>query len=215
MDQPDYLTLAAPASDEVTIQKSRFIGHASPCSSEEEALAFLRSIRDQYRAARHVCFGYMVGINEGIMCYSDDGEPGGTAGLPIMNVLRGAHLVNCVCGVVRYFGGILLGTGGLVRAYTEGCKIAVSAAGIIRMERTCRLLCDVPYPAWDSLQHAARQLPDSISDIRFEIAVDFTLLVRSRDLDDVVEELQRATNRRLTWIPDGEEYAPWPASQVL
>ncbi len=211
MDRKEaFLTLGRQASDEITIEKSRFIGHAAPCATEEEALAFLRQIREQYRDARHVCYGYIVGTNEGIMRYSDDGEPGGTAGLPIMNVLRGAHLVNCVCGVVRYFGGILLGTGGLVRAYTEGCRLAVQASGVIRMEWTCRLLCEVPYSCWDSVQHAAQDLPVLLADAQFETAVGFSLLVRQTDQDRVMDELQRVTGRRLTWIPDGEEYASWP-----
>ena len=208
-----YLTLSRMASDEIVIQKSRFIGYAAPCETEEEALAFLQSIRDRHRDSRHACYAYIIGQNEGVMRYSDDGEPGGTAGLPIMGVLRGRHLVNCAVVVVRYFGGILLGTGGLVRAYSEACWIAVQAAGVMRMDWTCRELCEVPYSCWDSLQHTVRSLPVQLEDIQFETAVAFTLLVREADRDRILDALQRVTNRQLTCLPDGESYAFWPVSE--
>ena len=128
-----YITVRSEASDEIVIQKSRFIGYAAPCETEDEALAFLRKIRDRHRDARHCCYAYVIGINAGIMRYSDDGEPGGTAGMPMMDILKSEKAVNCCVVVVRYFGGILLGTGGLVRAYTQGCKTALQAAGLVRM----------------------------------------------------------------------------------
>ena len=209
-----FLTLAQSASDETVIQKSRFIGYASPCASEEDALSFLQSIRDRHRDARHACYAYVIGQNEGIMRYSDDGEPGGTAGLPIMNVLRGRHLVNCAVVVVRYFGGILLGTGGLVRAYSEACRIAVQAAGIVRMEWTCFHLCEVPYSSWDTLQHAVKSLPVQLRDISFETAVTFTLLVRQTDESRVLSELQRVTARQLTAIPEEENFFLWPVPDI-
>ena len=208
-----FLTLGQSASDEITVQKSRFIGYASPVSSEEEALAFLQSIRDRHRDARHACYAYIVGPNEGILRYSDDGEPSGTAGLPIMNVLRGRHLVNCAVVVVRYFGGILLGTGGLVRAYSEACRVGLRAAGLVRMEWTAFHLCEVPYSYWDSLQHAVRALPVQLRDVRFETAVTFTLLVRATDEAFVLSELDRVTNRQLTTLPEEASYFLWPVPE--
>ena len=111
-----YITVREEASDEVVITKSRFIGYAAPCETEEDALAFLRRIREMHRDARHHCYAYVIGKNKGIMRYSDDGEPAGTAGLPMMDVLKSRDVVDCAVVVVRYFGGVLLGTGGLVRA---------------------------------------------------------------------------------------------------
>ena len=149
-----YLTIHHSSRDEVIIQKSRFIGCAAPCETEEDALEFIRSVHDQYRDARHWCYAYVIGQNRGIMRYSDDGEPSGTAGMPMMDVIKNSGVVNCCVVVVRYFGGVLLGTGGLVRAYTQGCKLALQASGIIRMELTDVRECRVSYAAWNMIQHA-------------------------------------------------------------
>ena len=155
----DYKTLRQAASDEFIVQKSRFIGYAAPCESEEAALAFLRSIRERHKDASHNCYAYIIGENAGIMRYNDDGEPGGTAGMPIIEVMKQRGVVNCCVVVTRYFGGVLLGAGGLVRAYSHGCAIALSAAQVVRMELSRRLLLDVPYPLWDRVNHALKSLP--------------------------------------------------------
>ena len=120
-----YITVAGRSAEELVINKSRFIGYAAPCDSEEQALSFLREIRDQHRSATHHCYAYIIGENASVMRYSDNGEPAGTAGMPIMDVLRTRSIVNCCIVVVRYFGGVLLGTGGLVRAYTRSAQAAV------------------------------------------------------------------------------------------
>ena len=176
------MTLAASGSDEIIIQKSRFLGYASPCASEEEALAFLREIREEHRNATHHCYAYLIGENAGITRYSDNGEPAGTAGLPILDVLKSRNLVNCCCVVVRYFGGTLLGTGGLVRAYTQSAQNAVFKAGPALMEWTQNLLCEVPYGAWDKVRYAAEKMPVRIQDVGYGAAVSFHLLVREHDL---------------------------------
>ena len=204
-----YITVRSSGSAEFIISRSRFIGYAAPCSSEEEALSFLQSVRDLHRDATHHCYAYIIGANSGIMRYSDDGEPGGTAGLPIMDVMRSADVVNCCVVVVRYFGGTLLGTGGLVRSYTQGCKIALDAAHLVRMELTSHNLCEVPYSCWDLVLHAARDLPVRISNPEFSVAVSFTLAVRSSDRDRVIEILHNITSRRIEIIPDSETYEPW------
>ena len=139
-----YKTTRQRAQDEFIVNKSRFIGYACPCETEEEALAFLKEIREKHRDATHNCYAYAIGANAGIMRYSDDGEPGGTAGLPMMEVLKSRGVVNCCVVVTRYFGGVLLGAGGLVRAYTKGCAIALNAAQVSVMEKTARVLFDVP-----------------------------------------------------------------------
>ena len=209
MSDSSYRTLSGPGRDEITIQKSRFIGQAWPCATEDEALAHLRDVQEATRDARHHCYAYIIGKNEGILRYSDDGEPGGTAGMPILSLLRAEKLVNCCCVVTRYFGGILLGTGGLVRAYTEGCRVAVRAAGIVRMELTCQDLCEVPYPCWDSVRYALDRLPARCQDLSYGSAVSFTLLTRSRDRGAVLRELEQVTARQLVSLEDGEKYAAW------
>lgn len=204
-----YKTLRQAASDEVIINKSRFIGYASPCETEEEALAFLQSIRVKHKDATHNCYAYVVGRNAGVMRYSDDGEPGGTAGLPMMEVLKAQGVVNCCVVVTRYFGGVLLGAGGLVRAYTQGTVIALKAAQVVVMEPSCQYLCEVPYPLWDKVQHLMRTLPLQLVSSEFTTAVTFSILVRERDADMVLSELTRITDGRLESLPEGESYKAW------
>ena len=126
-----YKTLLRRDQDEFIINKSRFIGYGCPCETEEEALAFLKQIREKHADATHNCYAYIIGANMGIMRYSDDGEPGGTAGLPIIEVMKARGVTNCCVVVTRYFGGILLGAGGLVRAYSQGSATAIKACGEI------------------------------------------------------------------------------------
>ncbi len=204
-----YLTVSGPGRDEVIIQKSRFIGQAWPCATEEEALAHLKETREAFRDARHHCYAYIIGRNEGIIRYSDDGEPGGTAGMPMISLIRSEKLVNCCCVVTRYFGGILLGTGGLVRAYTQGCRIALEAAGIVRMELTCRDLCEIPYGCWDTVQYTMERLPARVRDISYGAQVYFTLLTRKNYRNSVLQTLTQVTNRQLIFLEDEEQYEAW------
>ena len=204
-----YITVQREAMDEFTVQKSRFLGYACPCETEEAALAFLSRIKAVHRGARHHCYAYIIGHNMGIMRYSDDGEPGGTAGMPMMDILRGQHVVNCCVVAVRYFGGILLGTGGLVRAYSQSARIALAAAGTVRMEWTMRDLCDLPYSCWDSVRHAMEKLPASFENVSFGATVSFDLLTREADRDLALDALQKASGRQRESIPSGEGYYSW------
>lgn len=204
-----YKTLLKTGSQEIIINKSRFIGHGCPCETEEEALAFLNQIRERYRDASHNCYAYIIGLNSGIMRYSDDGEPGGTAGLPMMDVLRGTGVVNCCVVVTRYFGGVLLGTGGLVRAYTQGCKLALEAAEVVSMERTCHDLCEVPYSEWDKVTYALASLPAKAENVEFSTGISFTLMTRVKDRESVLESLMRASGRKLVSIEDKDSFEAW------
>lgn len=206
-----YLTLRRAASDEFIVNKSRFIGYASPAETEEEALAFLQSVRQKHKDASHNCYAYVIGRNAGVMRYSDDGEPGGTAGLPMMEVLKARGVVNCCCVVTRYFGGVLLGAGGLVRAYTQGAAIALNAAQVVVMEPTQRYLCEVAYPLWDRLRHALNALPAQLASSEFTTAVTFSLLVRTRDADALLAELTRLTDGRVEALLEEESYQAWDA----
>ncbi len=206
----DYKTLAHAAHDEFIVNKSRFIGYAAPCETEDEALAFLRQIREKHKDATHNCYAYVIGANAGIMRYSDDGEPGGTAGLPMMEVLKARGVVNCCVVVTRYFGGVLLGAGGLVRAYAKGCAVALKAAQVVRMEISQKILLDVPYPLWDRLNHALKSLPVIVEDTSFGASVEATLLVRYRDLDGTLQKIGALTDARAEALPLEETYYPWP-----
>ena len=204
-----YKTLRQSSSDEFIINKSRFIGYAAPCETEEEALAFLNQIRTKHKDATHNCYAYVIGKNAGVMRYSDDGEPGGTAGLPMMEVLKAQGVVNCCVVVTRYFGGVLLGAGGLVRAYTQGTVVALKAAQVVVMEPSQQYLCEVAYPLWDKVQHAMRTLPLQVLSSEFTTAVAFTLLVREKDAQEVLETLTRVTDARFDYLLEDESFAAW------
>ena len=206
-----YKTLRQSASDEFIINKSRFIGYGSPAQTEEEALAFLKGIREKHKDATHNCYAYVIGRNAGIMRYSDDGEPGGTAGLPIMEVLKAQGVVNCCVVVTRYFGGILLGAGGLVRAYTQGCVAALKASGVVVMEPSQQYLCEVGYPLWDKVQYALKSLPVQLLGSEFTTAVTFTLLVREKDAQQVLDALIRVTDGKVETLLEEESFAGWEA----
>ena len=204
-----YITVAGRSSEELIINKSRFIGYAAPCETEDQALSFLREIREAHRSATHHCYAYIIGENANVMRYSDNGEPAGTAGMPIMDVMRTRSIVNCCIVVVRYFGGVLLGTGGLVRAYTQSSQAAVEAAGISRMELTSVEYCELPYSAWDRVRYASEQLPVRIEDISYGSAISFHLLVRNSDCETVMNHLMDASGRKLETLHEKEAFIPW------
>ena len=209
MSMESYRTLSGPGFEEIVIQKSRFIGQAWPCISEEKALDRLREVKEKTRDARHHCYAYIIGKNEGIIRYSDDGEPGGTAGMPILSMMRSEKLVDCCCVVTRYFGGVLLGTGGLVRAYTQSCQLALNSAGIVRMEKTSIDMCEVPYSCWDSVQYQISRLPAKIQDLTFGANVSFILLTRMPDREKILRDLDKITGRKIETLEIGEKYTAW------
>lgn len=141
-------TADAPAHDAFVEKKSEFIGDACHIDSLDEALAFVESIREQHSKSRHVAYAAVCGGSDGRMTerMSDDGEPSGTAGKPILDVLRQGGLTDCVVAVTRYFGGILLGSGGLIRAYSTGASIAVKAARLARIVPCQRYTVRLEYP---------------------------------------------------------------------
>ena len=208
-----YRTLGQCASAEFIEKKSRFIGNACPVETEEEALAFLERIRREHRDATHNCYAYTVGQNMGIMRYSDDGEPGGTAGLPMMDVLKKRDVRNCCVVVTRYFGGVLLGAGGLVRAYTRGTAIALDAARVVVMEPSRHLLCEVAYPLWDRVQHWLKDQPVQLLSTEFTTAVTFTLAVRERDEESVETGLVRLTESRVEILPEDVMWQAWDVNE--
>ncbi len=209
----EYKTLREAATDEYIIHKSRFLCHAAPVQTEEAALAFLNEKRRQYRDANHNCYAYVIGQNAGIMRYSDDGEPGGTAGMPMMEALKARGVVDCCVVVTRYFGGILLGAGGLVRAYSHSCALAVKKAGVVVMLPSERWLIDVPYPMWDKVSHTLAALPVQTEQTEFLTSVQATLLIRQRDAQDIMNKLTQETNARMDSLLLDELYAAWNENQ--
>ena len=208
-----YKTLLRRGSQETVVQKSRFLGHAAPAASQEEALAFLEAIRTQYRDASHHCYAYIIGQNAGVMRYSDDGEPGGTAGMPIIEVMKARRVVDAVVVVTRYFGGVLLGAGGLTRAYSHACAGALNAAGVCEMHPSQRWLFDVEYPLWDKVRHALKTLPALLESTDFAATVTFGLLVKEADSPAAQSQLTAVTDGRLTSLMTEELFCPWEEEQ--
>lgn len=137
-----YQTVRKLASDELTEKRSRFIGYCKPVRTQDEATAFINEIKTKHWDARHNVYAYVL-RDSSIERYSDDGEPQGTAGMPVLDVIRKRGVTDCVVVVTRYFGGVLLGAGGLVRAYSAAAKLGIDAAGVCEMElcAVCRLQC--------------------------------------------------------------------------
>lgn len=209
MNQQAYKTVRAYGFDEFIINKSRFIGHAKPVASQEEALAFLQELRQRYKDASHNCFAYVIGQNAGIQRYSDDGEPSGTAGLPIIEVVKAQGVVDVCVVVTRYFGGILLGAAGLVRAYTQGAAVALKAAGVVTMHRTHRYLFDVDYPLLGRLEHWLEGQPARVEQKDFGACVTFELSVREADAPAFLEGLRRVSLGRIEPLLAEESYQGW------
>ena len=195
------------AESEFVEKRSRFIGHIWPVDSEDQAQELIRRVKKQHYDARHNCWCYLLGGT--VVRYSDDGEPQGTAGQPMLAVLQRENVTNAVCVVTRYFGGILLGAGGLVRAYSHTCALALDAARVCQMHPTERWLFEVAYPLWDRVQHALKSLPARLVGTDFAAAVSFELDMKAADTERVLAELTRVTDGRVESLKEEERFAPW------
>ena len=203
----EYLVPTGFGEDEFIEKKSRFIGRVWLVETEEEALARIAEMKMQHYDATHNCWAYI--IRDGAVRFSDDGEPGGTAGMPIIEVMKARGVVDCAVVVTRYFGGVLLGAGGLVRAYSHGCAIALNAAQVCEMHPTEKWMFEVAYPLWDKVQHTLKGLPVRMESTEFTTAVAFELSVKSADSEQVRAELVRVTDGRIDEMLEEESYSPW------
>ena len=205
-----YKTLIRAAEDEFIVNKSRFIGHGRPCATEDEALAFLADMRARYRDASHNCYAYIIGPNMGVMRYSDDGEPGGTAGMPIIEVMKARGVTNAAVVVTRYFGGVLLGAGGLVRAYSQGAAAAINAAGVGVMHPTARYLMEIPYPMLNRMDRFLKDEPVRVEEKGFTDVITYTLVVRCADEAGFLARLTDLSEGSVEPLRFEELYLAWP-----
>ena len=183
-----YKTIKGFAEAEITEKKSRFIAYLSPVTTEEEALSFLENIRTQHCMARHHVFAYV--LREGARVrYSDDGEPSKTAGLPTLDAIRHAELTDVVAVVVRYFGGTLLGTGGLIRAYTQAMQAAIQAAEVVTVSLCVDVSLRIPYSDYDRLAHALGKQEVRIIGTDFGEVVTMQLRVKADKQSELVRQL--------------------------
>lgn len=203
----EYLALIEGGQDEIVEKKSRFIGYTAPVASEEEAAVFIETIRKRHYDARHNCFAYSIGTgSQPLLRFSDDGEPQGTAGKPILEVIQGSGIRNICIVVTRYFGGTLLGTGGLVRAYTDAAKAGI-AAGITRLKRQlieCEL--DMEYTDLGKIQYLIGNTDAEITDTIYTDKVLLKVRVYAPVFEKFGNEITESTGARVSVKKIGEVF---------
>ncbi|WP_343209882.1 YigZ family protein [Anaerolentibacter hominis] len=182
---------------EITEKKSRFIGNVFPVKSEEEALACLEQIRKKHYTANHHCFAYIIGERQELVRCSDDGEPSGTAGRPILSVLQGENLYNVLVVVTRYFGGTLLGTGGLVRAYTKGAAEGLAASRIVERLPGAETELTMDYTDLGKVQYIAGQMELPVLDTVYEEQVKMRILLPVPLAETFAKKVTEGTNARV------------------
>lgn len=202
----EYLVPTGEGVDELIEKRSRFIGHIWRTDTEEEALAAIRSTRERLWDARHHVYAYI--IRGGAMRYSDDGEPQGTGGMPVLEVLRRQALNNVCCVVTRYFGGILLGTGGLVRAYSKAASLAVAQAGISIMRLWQELAIPCPYALLERIKLEVPAYEGEIISIDYGAQVDILVRIPLGRADAFCARLIDLSNGKLHPSPGAQAYLP-------
>lgn len=189
-----YKTVKQYGEGEIEEKKSRFLGKIIPVETEEEALAFIEKTKKQYWDARHNCYAYIIGEHcECVRC-SDDGEPSGTAGKPMLEVLQNQELRNVAAVVTRYFGGTLLGTGGLVRAYTQATQEALKEARIATMTPVAIMTIQTDYNAIGKIKYVLAQEDITIQNEEYTVDVVVTAAVPLTEMDSLIKKLTEVTN---------------------
>lgn len=191
-----YKTLLKSASAEITEKKSRFIAYVKPIQTEESALMFINEIKNAHWDARHNVYAYVI-KEENIRRYSDDGEPHGTAGMPILQVLKVMDLVNALVVVTRYFGGILLGTGGLVRAYSKAAQMAINAAGIAEMAMCCKCEIICPYDQYGKILNIISENGGCVNNTNFKELVTLSFYVVENLFNLVENKISEVTSGKI------------------
>ena len=191
-----YKVVYKGGQDEIIEKKSRFIATVAPVESEEEVLAFIEAMKKKYWDARHNCFAYVIGERGQLARCSDDGEPGGTAGKPMLDVLLGEEIRNIVVVVTRYFGGTLLGTGGLVRAYSAATKEGLANSTIITKYWGTKLLVNTDYNDIGKLQYLFGQREIPIMDAQYTEKVSFVVLIPVSRVEEIKKAVTEAVSGR-------------------
>ena len=208
----EYLIPTKDADAELIEKKSRFIGHIFRTETEEEALARLKEMRDAYWDATHNVYAYI--IKDGPTRFSDDGEPGGTAGMPVLDVLQREGVYNVCCVVTRYFGGTLLGTGGLVRAYSRSAKLALDAAGLSQKRVWERVEIPCPYGLFEQVKNEIAAHDGMIQTTEFGAGVQIGAIFPAAGTEAFLRRLTDLSSGRITAVRAGQEYRDFPVSST-
>lgn len=198
-------------SSEHAEKKSRFIGEIWPVSTEEEAREKIEQVKKHYHDARHSCWCYL--LRDGTLRYSDDGEPQGTAGQPMLEVFQREGITDCVCVVTRYFGGILLGTGGLARAYTKGAKDALVAAGVSVQRIWDQIGVPCPYNLFERVKQETEKLGGVVESSDFGAQVQMTVLLPEDQTEAFLERLVELSNATLHGTKEAQVLRAFPTER--
>lgn len=201
-----YLTIKDEVSSQFEEKKSIFIGHAKRVYTEDEAKEFVNKIKSEHNQATHNVYAYIIGENMGIQRYSDDGEPQGTAGVPVLDVIKKNGITNTAVVVTRYFGGILLGKGGLVRAYSKGAAEAIKDAGVVERVKGYALHIFIDYDLLGKIQYLCGQNNWHIEDAIYTDKVEIIILC-TEDLGEIIKkEIVQSTSGKSEFMKDKENY---------
>lgn len=203
---PSYLTVNGFGEHEIVIEKSRFIAHISRAETEEEALEFIQTIKKKHWNATHNCSAYLIGEHDLIQKANDDGEPSGTAGVPILEVLKKRKLKDTVVVITRYFGGIKLGAGGLIRAYGKSTSEGLNATGIVERKLMQIVHVKVDYTWLGKLENELRASIYEIKEIHYLDAVKFEVFVEEAQVDSFTEWMVEMTNGQSNFTPGERVY---------
>jgi len=201
-----YFTVRNEAVAEFEEKKSVFIGHVKRVHTEEEAKEFINKVKGQHKEARHNVYAYAIGVNKGIQRYSDDGEPQGTGGIPVLEVLKKSDLTDIVVVVTRYFGGILLGTGGLARAYSKGASLAIGESGVVEKVLGVPLRITIDYELLGKIQYVCSTNQWHIEDTVYTDKVEILMYCESTMIKQISDTLTENTNGKLVISEGDEEY---------
>lgn len=202
-----YITVRGYGCDSFLEKKSEFIGYCKRVESEDEAKAFINEIKNRNKQARHNCFAYIIGEKMNILRYSDDGEPQGTAGIPILEVMKKKEIKDCVIVVTRYFGGILLGASGLTRAYIKGATIAIDNAKIIEKVLGIKITVKLDYDLFGKVQYLCNQNNWYMEDIKYEDTVEFSICTLFEEHLSIIDEMVNLCNGKIEIsVSDKKDY---------
>lgn len=201
----NYKTLHKFGVDEYIVEKSTFIGYAKPIKTEEEAIEFVNEIKKKHKDATHNVWAYTVGENMNIQRYSDDGEPQGTAGIPTLEVIKKEDLRDVVVVVTRYFGGIKLGAGGLVRAYTKGAKVGIEAGIVIEKVKYTEVKIKIEYTQLGRIQNEIMNLGFKVKDTIYSEDVEIIVYSKTEDVQSLTDRMIDITSGTAD-VSIGDEY---------
>jgi uncharacterized YigZ family protein len=202
----DYYTVKIYGESELIIQKSRFLTYVSRAETEDEALDFIQEIKKKHHNANHNCSAYMIGEHDNIQKANDDGEPTGTAGVPILEVLKKQGLKDTVIVVTRYFGGVKLGGGGLIRAYGRATSEGIAATGTVERKLHHLMKVTIDYTWLGKVENEVRQSPHPLKEISYADGVNLFVYVPVAEIDVFTAWMAELTNGQAEILSTSSEF---------